>query len=556
MMKLSPHYLKRYKDIAVLLMKYAEPASASSKFSFESEDLSRNGNGHADAKDLPNDLEKLGPTFVKMGQLLSSRPDLLPPRYIEALSRLQDNVKPFRFEEVQDTIEVELGARINKLFSNFEPQPLAAASLGQVHRAALHDGRPVVVKVQRPNISKQIQEDFAALEQIARFLNRHTRMGQQYEFDKILQEFESTLAHELDYRREAANMATLRRNLAAFPQIFIPAPVNDYVSRKVLTMEYVEGIKITQFSPLARLDMDGSALAEELFKAYLQQILVDGIFHADPHPGNILLTPDKRIALLDLGMVGRTTPAMQENLLKLLLAISEGESDEAADISVRMSHRTNRFDEVEFRRLIAQLVAEQRTHTLSQIDVGKLVLSVTRGAAETGLRVPTELTLLGKTLLQLDEVGRFLFPDFDPNESIRGNAREILNQRLKNTFSEGKLYSSLLEAKQFMGALPTRLNKILDAVGNAELNVNVRPGETEFLIDSARKVANRISAGLVLAALIVGAALLMQVPTRFQIFGYPGLAIVCFLCAASGGLLFLMNILWQDHKSRQKARRG
>lgn len=512
-------------------------------------------NGHATANELPDDLERLGPTFVKVGQLLASRPDLVPPRYIDALSRLQDNVKPFRFEDVEDTIERELGAKINKLFGTFEPEPLAAASLGQVHRATLHDGRPVVVKVQRPNIVRQIDEDFAALEQIAVFLRRHTRMGQYYEFERILEEFETTLARELDYRREAGHMVTLRRNLEAFSRILVPMPINDYVARRVLTMEFVEGTKITLLSPLSRLDLDGQALAEELFRAYLQQILVDGIFHADPHPGNILLTPDRRIALLDLGMVGRTTPAMQENLLKLLLAISEGESEHAADVSIQMSHPGARFDEPEFRRLIGQLVAEQRTNTLREIDVGKVVLAVTRGAAETGLRVPSELTLLGKTLLQLDEVGRVLDPDFDPNEAVRRNASEILNQRLKATFSEGKLYSSLLEGKQFLSALPQRLNKILDAVGSAELNVNVKPAETDFLLESARRVANRITTGLVLAALIVGAALLMQVQTSFQLFGYPGLAILCFLAAAAGGFIFILNILWQDHKSKQKARR-
>ena len=169
--------------------------------------------------------------------------------------------------------------------------------------------------------------------------------------------------------------------------------------------------------------------------------------------------------------------------------------------------------------------------------------------------MPIELTLLGKTLLQLDEVGRILAPDFDPNESIRRNASQILNRRLKASLSEGKLFSSLLDAKQFAGALPGRLNKILDAMGNAELNVKVRPAETQFLLEGFQKVANRISTGLVLAALIIGAALLMRVPTRFELFGYPGFAIICFLFAGAGGVWLLANILWQDHKTRRRSRR-
>jgi predicted unusual protein kinase regulating ubiquinone biosynthesis (AarF/ABC1/UbiB family) len=552
-MKLSPHHLKRYKDLTLLLLKYGEPGMVS-RFGMEHDAAPLSTNGDRNVNGLPDDLERLGPTFVKLGQLLSSRSDLLPERYLKPLSRLQDKVRPFPFQDVQLIVEAELRTRINKAFSFFDEQPLAAASLGQVHRAALHDGRPVVVKVQRPNITKQIAEDFAALEEIARFLHRHTKFGQRYQLLKILDEFQNTLTHELDYRREAANMVTLSTNLREFPHIRVPLPIHDYTTHRILTMEEIDGVKITELSPLARLDFDGNALAEELFRAYLQQVLVDGVFHADPHPGNIFLTSKHEVALLDLGMVGHTSPGMQENLLKLLLAVSEGESDQAADIAIRISNPAGIFDETEFRHRIAELVAEQQNSTLHEMDVGRVILDVGRSAADTGLYVPTELSLLGKTLLQLDQVGQTLAPEFDPNESIRRNASEILNQRLKSSITEGKLFSTVLEAKQFMGTLPARLNKILDTIGNAELNVNVKPAETRFLMEGFQKVANRITTGLILAALIIGAALLMRVQTSFELFGYPGLAMVCFLAAGGGGFWLVLNILWQDHKSKRRTR--
>jgi predicted unusual protein kinase regulating ubiquinone biosynthesis (AarF/ABC1/UbiB family) len=254
-------------------------------------------------------------------------------------------------------------------------------------------------------------------------------------------------------------------------------------------------------------------------------------------------------------MVGHTTPGMQENLLKLLLSVAEGQSDQAAQVAISISETKNWFNEIDFRHRIGQLVAEQKNSSLQQMDVGRVILEVGRTAADTGLYVPMELSLLGKTLLQLDQIGRTLAPNFDPNESIRRNASKILNERLKTSLTEGRLFSTLLEGKQFIETLPSRLNKILDAVGNAELNVKVQPAETEFLVKSAQQVANRITTGLILAALIVGAALLMRVETSFQLFGYPGVAMLCFFVAAAGGLWLVLNIVWQDHKAKLRSRK-
>ncbi|QYM79456.1 AarF/ABC1/UbiB kinase family protein [Horticoccus luteus] len=554
-MKLSGPYLKRYKEILTLLWKYGRSDLVQQMGADEGFDLPK-----ADAptaadvapEQFANDLEAMGPTYVKLGQVLAGRPDLLPQAYLTALARLQDHVKPFPYEDVERIVLAELGVRISKAFSRFDIEPIAAASLGQVHGAALRDGRAVVVKVQRPDIRQQIAEDFEVLAEIAAFMDEHTAIGKRYRFQTVLEEFRLTIQNELNYELEAHNLVALGRNLRDFPLIFVPQPVRDYCTRSVLTMDYVRGQKITSLSPLSRLDIKGAPLVEELFRAYLKQVLVDGLFHADPHPGNVFITDDGRIALLDLGMVGHTAPGMQDSLLKLLLAVSEGKGEEAADIAVRMSEKMDGLDLPEFRRQISHLVALHRDQGLEQINVGQSLLDVSRHARENGLFVPSELTLLGKTLLQLDEVGRILDPTFDPNACIRRSVTELTTQRMQKDLTQGNLFSSLLEAKDFFGSLPARLNRIMDAVTNSELHLNVRALDTKHVLDGMQKIANRITTGLILAALIIGAALLMRVRTHFEIFGYPGLAIICFLLAGLGGFYLVINIFVQDYKSRKK----
>ena len=506
----------------------------------------------ASPEQLADDLEAMGPTYVKLGQVLAGRPDLMPDDYLKALARLQDKVKPFSYAEVEEIVMTELGVRISKAFSRFDIEPVAAASLGQVHRAALRDGRAVVVKVQRPNIRRQIAEDFEVLEQIAGFLDGHTSLGRRHRFLVVLAEFRLTIQQELNYEREAHNLVALGKNLADFKLIQVPQPVPDYCTRSVLTMEEVQGRKITTLGPLDLLDLKGAPLSEELFKAYLQQVLVDGLFHADPHPGNVFVTNDGRIALIDLGMVGHTAPVMQENLLKVLLAISEGNGEAAAEVAIRMSEKLEEFAAPEFRRRIAQLVALQRDQGLEMLNVGRSLLEVSSIAQKNGLIVPSELVLLGKTMLQLDEVGRILDPEFDTNASIRRNAAALMLRRSRKDFTQGNIYSALLETKDFAAGLPSRLNRIMDAVTNSELEVKVKATDAKMVMDGMAKIANRITMGIVLAGLIVGASLLARVPSSFLLFGYPGLAILCFTAAAVGSFWLVISIFVSDYKSRKK----
>jgi predicted unusual protein kinase regulating ubiquinone biosynthesis (AarF/ABC1/UbiB family) len=546
---LRPEHLKRYRDIAWLMAKYGRPGLVKQIGLYEAiQDPGPNGEATVTGEALAADLEKLGPTFIKLGQVLSTRHDLLPNEYVDALARLQDDIEPFSFAEVERIVNAELGLRMSKAFAEFESTPIAAASLGQVHRARLRDGRQVAVKVQRPGIRQVIADDLDALEQIADWVDEHTDFGRSHHLRQFLDEFRKSLLRELDYRREAQNLITLGRNLEEFKRIVVPRPVDDYTTGLVLTMDYISGVKITKLSDVGKLELPGKELADELFRAYLKQILIDGFFHADPHPGNVFLTKDGRIALLDLGMVAFIPPRLQSSLTQLVFAISEGRSDDVMNYSMQISQRTPSFDEAGFARAVTDLVATQQGATLEQTEVGKLVLAILNVSSRYGLILAPELGMLGKALLNLDQVGSMLDPTFNPNQAIRDSASAIMQRRMAESVSPGRLFQNVIEVKEFAERLPGRVNRILDALANNEVEIRVKAIDENKLLSGFQKIANRITLGLLMAALIIGAAMLMQVPTTFRIFGYPGLAIIFFVMAAVGALGLMFRILRDDRK--------
>ena len=551
-MDLKPASLKRYGHIARLLFKYGG-ATRTDLTLPDDQDAPELAGESARGDALAADLEALGPTFIKLGQVLSSRGALLPPAYADALERLQDAVEPFPYADVERIVTEELGVRISKGFQSFDPEPIASASLGQVHRARLRDGREVVVKIQRPNIRQRITEDLDAFDEIARVLEKHTGLGDQMDLGAVLEEFRKTIFEELDYRREAQNLERLGENLAGFERIVVPRPVMDYSTSRVLTMDFIPGEKITKISPLTLLEVDADALLEELFRAYLQQILIDGFFHADPHPGNVFLTPDNRIALLDLGMVTRLPPRLQDTLLQMVMAIGDGRGEETADHALALAEQREEIDEKAFRASIASMVAQHSGQGLASLPIGRVFLDIVRVSAEAGVRLPPETAMIGKTLYNLEAVAHALAPDFDPTESIRRNSARLLRQRMLKGLSPGNLLGTALELRDFADRLPSRLNKILDAAASNRLGLRIDTGiDAPRLMVGFQKVANRITMGLVLAALIVGAAMLFQVQTSFRILGYPGFAMLLFLAAAGAGFALLITIVLHDKRDSER----
>ena len=548
---IRPQQIRRYGDLAWLLAKYGTGAPADGvrrKLSGAPGPVpdAATPEASADAQALVSDLEQRGPTFVKLGQLLSTRTDLLPAPYIEALSRLQDGCEPVPIGAVANVVQEAFGRPMERIFASFDPVPLASASLGQVHRAVLHDGRAVAVKVQRPDIVDGIVADLDAIAEVAGLADRHTETGRRLGFSPMVEEFRRSMLAELDYQREAGNLRLLGRNLAAFDRIVIPRPVDELCTGRVLTMDYIESTPLALPLP----EVDGAALAEALAGAYLHQIVEDGFFHADPHPGNVRLTPDGRLALFDLGMVGRLTRSARDALLQLLVAMSDDDGETAAGAALVLAEPADDgdFDRAAFVRGVSGLVADQYGAPVGLFSPGAVLAEVVRIAADTGLRPRPELTMLAKALLNLDEVARRLDPDFVPAEAVRTYSAGLLRRRLLPT--PGRVLAATLDAKEFAEELPGRVNKVMDALAEGKLTLQVDGVDETQILQGIHRLANRLASAVVLAALVIGAAMMMRIDTPTRLFGYPAVAIVCFLLAAGGGFGLLATILWTDRRRR------
>jgi ubiquinone biosynthesis protein len=551
---LRPDLLGRYAQIARVLASHGgrdlvTSSGLSAQLGGElDDDAAGAGSGDDGAPaDLARDLESLGPTFIKLGQLLSTRADLLPDAHIEALARLQDDVGAVPFERIREVVEDELGARLSNVFEEFDEDPIASASLGQVHHAVMRDGREVAVKVQRPGIRSVIDRDLEVLHGVASFLDGHTDAGERYHFDEMIDEFERSLGRELDYRREAESLTELRRNLEGFDRLTVPGYVPGLTTSRVLTMDHVDGKKITDVSQLARLDLDGEALVDQLFRAYLQQMLADGFVHADPHPGNVLLTPDHRLALIDVGMVIRLDAGTRERMLRLLLAVADGEGDAAADVALAMGQPTSFFDEEAFRRDVvgagrqlprppARGVARRPDPRRGDPDLraGRGPPSGRAHAARTHpprARPGRQGARAGVRRGRGGPAPRDAGPARDDArraDPVVDAARSARHQ------GAGRAAAG---AGEHDPEQPRR--GVVPRAGG-------RGGRRTARSPPCSGSATASPPGLVLAALIVGAAMLGGIETDATILGYPALALVFFVTAAVMGLWLVVSILRSD----------
>lgn len=553
-MALTAETLKRYKDLALLLLKYA-PTDLVQTSAINGDDQSASDaedtRPQADPDELARTLEELGPTYIKLGQLLSTRLDIISERYLPALARLQDQIEPFPFEGAKQTIESELGLRLHRVFTEFDPQPVAAASLAQVHRARLPSGQEVAVKVQRPGIRQVIIDDLEAFGEIASQMERHTQVGRRYRLVDLLETFRKSLMDELDFRREAGSLVRLAEIVEDYPELVVPMPVEDYSTSRVLTMQFIHGVKVSEITPQHRERFFTARLAEALSKAYLDQILIHGFLHADPHPGNILLTTDGRLALMDLGMVAYLTPTRRNQITKLLLAISSGEPDESARLLIDIGTPTENSDEDAFIRQASEIIQKNQNNTIGEIKFGHVVMALIRAAVDNGIQPAPELSMVGKALLNLDSITLMLDPRFNPEQAIREQIQKVMPQRVLSNFNPAGVLSTLMELYEAAQKLPRRINTLFDKLIERDLEIKVHAFDEQRLMDNLQKIANRITLGLVLAALIVGAAQMMQVESSLTILGYPAIATFMFLLAALLGFFLVIRTIVEDIRSKK-----
>lgn len=472
----------------------------------ESHVLDDRGEHAGDPAALASALEELGPCFIKLGQLLSTRPDLLPPTYIQALVRLQNGIAPVPSERVVRIVEGELGVPLDEVFRSFERTPLATASMAQVHRAVLHDGREVAVKVQRPGVRRRIAIDLAVLHEVARFATRHTPFGARHGLLPIVRELEHSLDQELDFRQEADNTALIARQIADFPRLTAPTTHAHLTTGRVLTLSFVDGRPLDRLSPAEVRALDGKAIARDLLSAYLKQIAIDGVFHCDPHPGNVLLAEDGRLALLDFGMVGRLDAGQKDTMILLLLAFSERQGQRVADTYLDLIEIPKALDRRAFTQDVSALVSRYHDMSGGRMALGTALLDLTKLAYRHKLPVPSALTLLGKTMLNLDGTIRVLSPELDPVQLIRDYMLHVMERRVMASVSPGRLFTWLLDMKHLHERGPRHADIILDKLANDQFRVRLEVDQLDEALRGLNRAAGRLSLGLIAGSLIIGGA--------------------------------------------------
>ncbi len=545
-------HLRRYRQIMVVLLKYGFG------------DLLRSigVHGHAGARWWKIDagrrepaaalsrpeavkaaLEELGPTFIKAGQFLSTRPDLLPAEFVEELAKLQDDVPPFSFSDARQIVEQELGSPLEEVFSDFQERPVAAASIGQVHAARLPDGNEVVVKIQRPGLRATVRVDMEIMTHLAALAEKHLTGGEIYQPSLIVQELARSLERELDYNLEAANMERFAGQFADDAAVYVPTVYQDLTTKRVLTMERVHGVKASEIDQLEKDDLDGRKIASQGFDQIMRQIFVYGFFHGDPHPGNIVVLPDNVICYLDFGMMGRVSRQDRECFVDLLAAIARRDEAKAASALLRIATPQGSLDYRLLERELGEITEDYSSRALKELDFASLLQQVMRMIVRHRLRVPPDLYLMAKALGSTEGLGRALDPEFNAMEHAIPFVRRIQFGRLDPRSITRDVLDSGSEFLRLLREIPGEVREILIQARQGRVKFEFEHRGLEPMLSTHDRISNRIAFSIVLASLVVGSALVILSgvpPTWHEI---PAIGLAGFLIAGVMGFWLLVSIL-------------
>lgn len=482
-------------------------------------------------------LQELGPTYVKLGQVLSTRPDLLSSSYIRELSNLQDRIPPFPAEQAKALIEAELGAPIGELFLVFYDTPLASASLSQAHEAILPDGTQVIVKVQRPDAAERVRKDIPALRGLASLFEARTDWGKLYDVKGIVDELERNLHAELDFQRERYNLETMARNLQSFPRIKVPKVYPAYCSSRVIVMERIFGKKPNGGPPQPEL-------ATEFLRSFLKQFAEDGFFHADPHPGNVLLTEDGDLYLIDLGMVGYLDSRTRRGVTKFMLAMLGRRGDITAEVLVELAEPQRDFQLNTYRLEIGRLVARFHNTPLSELNVGEVMTEAVRIGFKSRLKFQSQLLMLVKALTQIDGIARALDPQADLLDILEPYLPGVVARQVGELVGPMNLMHTGIEATEVTLDLPRKISILLDKI-NADNRVRIQFEHIALkqAFEPFGKWINRLVLAIVFAALAIASAMIISAGAGPHWLGYPVLGVVGFLLAVLLGLYLVITIL-------------
>ncbi|MBW2094121.1 MAG: AarF/ABC1/UbiB kinase family protein [Deltaproteobacteria bacterium] len=488
-------------------------------------------------------LEELGPTFIKMGQILSTRPDLLPVEFLRQLSKLQDDVPAFAFELVKEGIEQELGRPLGDVFQEFEETPLASASIGQVHKARLMNGDPVIVKVQRPDIKRMIEVDLEIMLHLATLMERHLKAMEIHRPTRVVEEFARTLEMELDYTLEAAHAERFAAQFLGERTIYVPKVYREATSKRILTMEYIEGIKASELEKLEKAGLDTRKIARRGFDLILKQIFIHGFFHADPHPGNVFILPNNIICFLDFGMMGRIRRQAREDFADLIMGIVQRDETKAAHSLVAMTTPDDKTDLSALERDVAQFIDKHFYRPLRDLEMGKLLQNLMEMTTRHRLRIPPDLFLMLKALATEEGLGKMLDPDFDAMKQAAPFIRRVQMDRLRPKRIAGDIFDSGSEFLHLLREIPGEVREILRQARQGRIKIEFEHRGLEPMLSTHDRVSNRIAFAIILAALIIGSSLIVLsgVPPKWHEIPVIGLA--GFVIAAIMGFWLLLSII-------------